>query len=177
MGWEEQVFALFDDLEGQASAAYERERAAELVDRSRAEYHAVSLDSRLVASLGTDIGVEVLGIGRIDGELQRVGTGWFLLSGRGQDWVVRTAAVRLLHQASARSVAEVAWSPLQKLGLGSALRRLADSGVRCLVRTVDGDEYDAVVTRVGADFVEFRSPRGADQLAPFAALAAVQSRD
>ena len=36
--WDDQLFALFDDLEGQASALYELERDAELVDRSRAEY-------------------------------------------------------------------------------------------------------------------------------------------
>ena len=35
MAWEEQLFALLDDLEQQAEALYDAEREAELADRSR----------------------------------------------------------------------------------------------------------------------------------------------
>ncbi len=38
MSWEHELFALFDDLEGQAAAAWEADREAELADRARAEY-------------------------------------------------------------------------------------------------------------------------------------------
>ena len=50
--WEEELFAVLDDLEQQAEALYDAERAAELADRSRAEYGAVTLASRLMASVG-----------------------------------------------------------------------------------------------------------------------------
>ena len=34
MSWEHELFALFDDLEGQAAAAWEADREAELADRA-----------------------------------------------------------------------------------------------------------------------------------------------
>jgi hypothetical protein len=176
MRWEERLFELFDDLEGQASALYDVERGAELVDRSRAEYHHVALVSRLVASVGSTISLEVAGVGRVEGELRRTGDGWCLVSGHQQDWIVRTARIHVVHGASDRSVPEVAWSPLQKLGLGSTLRRLAESGARCLVHLADGAQHEAVVRRVGHDFVEVESPAGARVLVAFDAIAAVQSR-
>ena len=49
----ERFFALFDDLEQQAESLYAEERDLELADRTRAEYSAVTLASRLMASLGT----------------------------------------------------------------------------------------------------------------------------
>jgi hypothetical protein len=175
-GWAEQLFALFDDLEGQAAALYEADREAELADRSRAEYAKVGLATRLVASVGGPVVVDVLGVGRVEGVLDRHGEGWFLLRGVRQDWIVRTAAVATVTGASPRSVPEMAWSPLQRLGLGSALRRLADSGERCVVHLVTGAAHDGVVRRAGADFVELAVPSG-DLLVAHAGLAAVQSRE
>ena len=46
MSWEHELFALFDDLEGQASALWEVDRDAELADRARAEYATVTLASQ-----------------------------------------------------------------------------------------------------------------------------------
>jgi hypothetical protein len=175
--WDEQLFALFDDLEGQAAALYDLERDAELVDRSRAEYHHVTLGSRLMASAGTRLGLSVAGVGRVEGELQRLGLGWCLLSGHAQDWIVRTACIEVVQGASERSVPEVAWSPLHKLGVSSALRRLAESQVRCVVHLVDGGQHEAVVRRVGADFVEISTPSDERVLIAHHAISAVQSRD
>ncbi len=175
--WDEQLFALFDDLEGQASALYEIERDEELLDRSRAEYHQVTLDSRLVASIGARLTLRVVGLGRVEGDLQRLGHGWCLISGHAQDWIVRTGCIEVVQGASDRSVPEVAWSPLLKLGVASALRRLAESQVRCVVHLVDGGRHEAVVRRVGADFVEIASPGDALALISYEAISVVQSRD
>lgn len=175
-GWDEQLFTLFDDLEGQAAAAYEADREAELADRSRAEYARVTLASRLVASVGREVVLDVGGVGLIAGRLTRHGDGWCLLRAERQDWIVRTAALAAVTGASDRSLPEVAWSPLQRLGLGSALRRLADEGERCVVHLVSGATYDGTVQRVGADFVELSGPVG-EVLLAHASLAAVQSRD
>jgi hypothetical protein len=177
MRWEDELFALFDDLEGQAAALYDADREAELADRTRAEYHHVTLAGRLAASVGATVELEVAGVGRLAGELSRVGRDWCLLSGHLQDWIVPASAVSVVHGASERSVPEVARSPLQRLGLGSALRRLADSGARCVVHLVDGGRHEGVVRRVGQDFVELESPAGVPVLASYAALAAVQSRE
>jgi hypothetical protein len=177
VSWEEQLFSLLDDLERQAEAAFDAERDLDLADRSRAEYSQVTLASRLMASVDQEVVLEVLGVGRIQGALQRVGSGWCLLRGPGQDWIVRSEALVAVHDASPRSVPEVAWSPVTRLGLGSALRRLANSGDRCLFHLVEGSRHELVVTRVGQDFVEGRSVDGRLVLMAFPALAAVQSTE
>lgn len=175
MSWEEQVFSLLDDLEQQAEALYDAQRELDLADRSRSEYAQVTLASRLMASLDAEVGLEVRGVGRVTGTLQRVGAGWCLLRSRGQDYIIRGGAIGAVHDASSRSVPEVAWSPVTRLGLGSALRRLAEAGEACLIHLVDGRGHELVLTRVGQDFVE-GAGAGGDVLVPFVALAAVRSR-
>lgn len=176
MDWDEQLFSVLDDLEQQAEALYDAEREAELADRSRAEYGAVTLASRLMASMGDELTLQVTGVGRVAGTLQRVGTGWLLLGGPGGDWVVPGTAVAAVSGASARSVPEVAWSPVTRLGLRSALRRLSEAGEPCVVHLVDGTRHEACVRRVGSDFVELSVGQGRVELVAFAALAAVRSR-
>jgi hypothetical protein len=122
------------------------------------------------------VSVDVHGIGPVAGGLQRVGPDWCLVHGADQDWVVRLAAVKAVEGASDRSVPEVAWSPVSRLGLGSALRRLADTGAECRLHAVDGTVRDARLARVGSDFVETRVGNGRVVLFARDALAAVQSR-
>ena len=177
MAWEEELFALFDDLEGQATALYDAERAPELADRSRAEYQHVTLAARLMASLDLELTLELTGVGAVTGRLERVAAGWCLVRGHGQDWVIPLPAVAAVHGASDRAVPEVAWSPVAQLGLGSALRRLADSGERCTLHLSDGRHHDGVLLRVGQDFVEVvTGEAGRLVLVAFDSLAAVQSR-
>jgi hypothetical protein len=169
--WDEQLFAFLDDLEQRARALDDADRASELADRSRSEYAAVSLVSRLMASMDDDLTLEVLGVGPVGGRLRRVGPDWCLVHGSAQDWVVR-----LVEGVSERSVPEVAWSPVSRLGLASALRRLADTGADCRVHAVDGTVRDGRLTRVGADFAEMRVGEERLVLVARATLAAVQSR-
>ncbi|MCB0830489.1 MAG: hypothetical protein KDB64_06170 [Solirubrobacterales bacterium] len=176
MAWEEDLFAVLDDLEQQAEAAFDAGRDADLADRSRSAYREVTLASRMFASIGTALRLDVTGVGTVSGVLDRVGSGWCLLGGPGQDWVVRLPAVTAVHGAAERSVPEVAWSPLARLGLGSALRRLADAGERCVLHLLDGTSHDAVLRRIGADFVEVTVGEGRTVLVALDALAAVQSR-
>lgn len=171
------MFALLDDLEQQAEALYDAERAPELADRSRSAYQEVTLASRLMASLDQDVVLEVLGLGAVAGTLSRTAAEWCLVRGPGQDWLVRLAAVASVTGASERALPEVAWSPVSRLGLGSPLRRLAESGERCVVRSLDGRTHEGQVSRVGQDFVELTGPGGRTVLVAFAALAAVQSHD
>ncbi|MCW2767094.1 MAG: hypothetical protein JWO11_3053 [Nocardioides sp.] len=177
MGWEEDLFALFDDLEQQAAALYDADRDAELADRSRAEYQHVTLASRLMASVDRDVTLDVAGVGAVAGRLERVAAGWCLLRGPAQDWVIALASVAAVHGASERSLPEVAWPAVTRLGLGSALRRLAEAEERCVLHLVDGGRHEGVPTRVGADFVEVRVAPDRLALVSFAVLAAVQSHD
>lgn len=177
MGWEDDLFALFDDLEGQAGALAAVERGAEHADRSRAEYQTVTLASRLMASAGTELILVVAGVGTLAGTVDRVAADWLLLSAGQHDWVISMDAVTTVEQASVRSIPEVAWSPLTRLGLGSALRRIAEAGERCLLHLRDGSRHEGTLRRIGADFCEL--VEGDDRrmiLVPFAALAAAQSR-
>jgi hypothetical protein len=174
--WDERLFAFLDDLEGRAEALYDAERETDLADRSRAEYAAVTLAGRLMASPGHDVVLEVVGVGPVAGVLQRVGPDWCLTHGAAQDWVVRLAAVVSVAGASTRALPEVAWSPVDRLGFGSALRRLADAGEPCVVHGVDGTARAVVPTRVGGVFVEVTAGGARTLLLRHDAIAAVQSR-
>ena len=66
---------------------------------------------------------------------------------------------------------EVAWSPVARLGLGSALRRLAEAGERCVLHLADGRLLEA--TSAGWARTSSRRRIGEDGrtvLVPFAAL-------
>src|SRR5690349_17265834 len=129
-----------------------------------------------MASLERDVVLDVRGVGPVAGRLQRAGPDWCLVHGSAQDWVVRLAAVSAVEGASDRSVPKVAWSPINRLGLGSALRRLADTATDCRLHALDGTVRDARVSRVGSDFVEARVGEGRTVLLAQDSLAAVQSR-
>lgn len=176
MAWDDELFEVLDDLEQQAEAAYDAERGAELADRSRSAYQEVTFASRLMASVGSDIAVDVLAVGAVHGTLERVGTGWCLLAGPTGDWVLPLASLTTVRAASPRSVPEAAWSPVARLGLGAALRRVADAGEECVVHLVDGRRMEGTLRRVGADFAEVHVASGDVVLVPFASVAAVQSR-
>jgi hypothetical protein len=172
VGWDEALFDLFDELEGQAEALYAAERDAELADRSRAEYAAVTLASRLMASVGLDLALDVAGVGAVRGQLRRMGTGWCLVEGDTGDWLVPLDAVVTVAGASTRSLPEVAWPVVSRLGLGSALRRLADEGQPCSVTTLGGLRHVVRLLRVGRDFVE-AEPVGEEPRTVLIALSAV----
>jgi hypothetical protein len=177
MAWEDELFTYLDDLEQQAAALYDAERAPDLADRGRAEYQQVTLTSRMMASVDLEVTLELVGVGAVSGRLDRVADGWLVLSGHGQDWVVRTGAVTSAHGLSERSVPEVAWPVVARLRIGSALRRLSDGGVACSLHLVDGRCHDGVVRRVGADFCELSTGDGGRLvLVAYDHLAAVQSR-
>ncbi|MCD6640856.1 MAG: hypothetical protein LT071_13185 [Nocardioides sp.] len=177
MGWEEQLFDVFDDLEGQARALWAADREAELADRAHSEYASVTLASRLMASLGTQVDIEVRSVGRVSGEVSRVGADWCLLGAGGRQWIVSLPAVVCVSGAAPRSVPEVAWSPVHRLTMSSALRRLADSGQRCVVRLVDGRAPEGRVLRVGADFLELRTAGDEPVLLARAAVVAVHCQE
>ena len=176
MSWEEQLFSVLDDLEQQAEALYDAERDLDLADRSRSEYAQVTLASRLMASLDAELTLELRGVGRVSGILQRVGTGWCLLHGAGQDWIVRTEAITVVRRgvAAVRPRGGVVAGDPARARLRAA--PVADAGERCLVHLVDGGRHEVVLTRVGQDFVEGAATSGSPVLVPFVAFSAVQSQ-
>ena len=176
MDWDERLFAYLDDLEQEAEARFGSERASELGDRARAEYAAVTLVGRLLASVDRELALEVRGVGAVTGTLQRVGPDWCLLESGSRVWVVRLEHVLTVEGASERSVPEVARSPIARLGVGSVLRGLADSGEHSLICTAGGSSYDVTVGRVGRDFVEVVTGQGRVLLLPLGGVAAVRTQ-
>lgn len=177
---------LFEDLEQQAEGLHLAERDAEVADRSRAEYSQVTLAARLHASVGGVPSLRVQGVGTLEGLLVRVGLDWCLVRTEpaGQEWIVRLAALLGARGLSARAVSEPARSVLARLGLGSALRHVAESGAGVVLEHVDGGRQRGTIVRVGADFVEIAGARefGTDPwtdepdrlVLPFAAMAALR---
>jgi hypothetical protein len=173
--WEARLFALLDDLEQQASATFAAERDQEVAERARAEYARVALAARLMASVECDLTLTVEGVGPVAGRLRRVADGWCLVAASTGTWIVRLEAIGLVRGGAAAAVPPEAWPAAARLGIGSALRRLA--GERCRVHPRTGSPYEARLGRVGADFVEaFVGTDPVPALVAFSGLAAVQQR-
>jgi hypothetical protein len=180
MGWEERLLALFDDLEQEAEGLALADRDLEVAELGRAEYAAVDLAARLHASVGLDVAVQVAGPGRLDGRLCAAGRDWLLLAAAAarpaQEWLVRLPALVSVEGLSDRAVPEPARGVAARLGVGSALRRLAESREPVLLAHVDGTTVRGRLRRVGADFVEVvhDGERQGVGLAAFGHLAAVR---
>ena len=186
MRWEDRLRDVFEDLEQQAEGLHLSERDAEVVDRSRAEYTQVTMASRLHASIGSTLTLRILGVGHLQGMLMRVGSDWLLVRAdpTGQEWIVSMPAVRDVRGLSTHAVSEPARSALTRLGLGSALRGVAETGATAVFEHVDGTQQRGALVRVGKDFVQIRraeetgAPTLGDErdchVLPFGTLAAVR---
>lgn len=174
---------VFEDLEQQAAGLHLAERDAELADRAHGEYARVTLESRVHASCGRSVRVELLGGAGVEGVLEQAGDGWFRVTAvTGQEWVVRLDAVTVAAGLSSRSTAEEVRPATARLGLRSALRRLSEEGDPVVVVRLDGRSDLVRVRRVGADFLEGHRVaaeaglQGDPVLMPFAAVAAFRTR-
>ena len=183
MRWEERLLGFFEDLEQQAEGLALAERDAEVAERVRAEYAQVGLAARLHASVGREVTLGVSGCGRVTGTLSRVGRDWCLVAAGPREWVVRLAAVGHLRGLADRGLPESAQPLGGRLGIGSALRGLAESRTTVTVHAVDGTAYRGLLRRVGADFVEVlpgpEEPGSSPDeviVLPFTAIGAAASR-
>ena len=173
MSGDRELFEVLEDLEAQAESEHHRGRADELHDRARSAYHEVPLESRLMATLGAHVELTVEGMGQIAGALDRVGSQWCRVRQGQRCWIVLGHALMSARGVSSRAVPRVAWSPVDTMGVGSPLRRVADEGRPCVVHLLDGQVVEGEVERVGADFIELLLPRTERMLIPLRALAAV----
>jgi hypothetical protein len=179
MSWEESMFAVFDDLEQQASGLHLAERDAEVADLTVAEYSRISLASRLHASIGEDLRVRLVGGRLLGGRLARLGEDWFLLVEGTSEWVVRHDGVATIAGLSGKARTEDTWSPVDRLTMRAVLRRLAMAHEPCLVHFCDDQQVEGTVGRVGRDFFELDVGEGAGrvwQVVPSSAVAALQGR-
>ena len=173
MRWEERLLDLFDDLEQQAAGLALSERDALVAEQSRAEYATLDLAARLHASTGSRLQVDVTGLGTLDATLTRVGDGWCLLDAAGPTWVVPLRAVTAFRGLASGAVAVPARSVVSRLGLGSALREMAEDRADVVLHRLDGQLVRGVLGRVGLDFVEVGNRERVD-VVPFTAIAALR---
>jgi hypothetical protein len=179
MGWEESMFALFDDLEQQAEGMQLVGRDADVADLSLAEYSQIGLGARLHASMGRELRLRLVGGRLVGGRLARVGQDWLLLVGGPAEWIVRYDAIVSLGGLSGRADSEEVWSVMDRLSLRAVLRRLASANERCLVHFVDDHQVEGRVGRVGRDFFELHVGEGPErdvQILPVSPVAALQGR-
>lgn len=152
----EGLASLFEDLEQQAAGLELAERDAELADRARGEYAAVTLSDRVHASLGRRVTLVLLGDEVVEGVVLDAGRDW-LLVGRRPDagrWLVPLAAVAVAHGLSDRSLPEAVRPVTARLGFGAALHRWAEDPGNLRLHLDSGRLAVAAVLRIGADFVE-----------------------
>ena len=178
--------ALFDDLEAQAAALEQAERAAEVDERARGEVGRLGLLDRARAAMGVALRVRVSGGLTVAGRLSRVGPeGWLLDENDGRQTVVATA-----HVMTVRGFGRYAAVPgtvgavESRLGLRQVLRGLARDRSAVHLHLADGSAVTGTIDRAGADFVDVathapaepRRPRDVHdvEVLPRAAIAAVR---
>ena len=152
MRWEQ----LFADLEAQAHAVAQHERATEAGELARAEVARLRLVDRLGPAVGTVVSVRCPGGVSITGVAVRVGPDWLLIDEQnGREVVVRLGAV-----LTVGGLGRTSSSPDRvdrvgaRLGLASVLRGLARDRSPVRLHLVDATMVDGSLDRVGADFVE-----------------------
>lgn len=150
MRWDE----LFADLEGQAVALAAAEREAEVAERTRGEFARVALLNRLRARTGDLLSAQVLGVGPVEGRLERVGADWLLLDFAGEV-VVPVSALAFVRDLPAEAVSPSGVGAVAaRIPLTAVLRTLARD--RSVVSTALRDATVVVGTpdRVGKDWVD-----------------------
>ncbi|MET1037561.1 MAG: hypothetical protein ABW075_04755 [Aeromicrobium sp.] len=161
---------LFDDLEAQA-ADIERDERDALVDELRDGDWA---DTTWRQLLGGTVVLEVLGAGRIEGEVTLANEHVVQVAGDRIDHVVAVAAVTVVHAAERR--ADPPGRVASALGWGHVFRALRDAGEPVTVRLVDGTAREGVIEVVGRDFVRLATTSGRAQDVVWTAVSVVSGR-
>jgi len=174
----ERLGGLFEDLEQQAAGMHLAERDAELADRARGEYAAVTFASRIHASLAHEVALALVDGHVVEGTLTQAGTDWCrVVKPDGQAvWLVRLEAVAAAYGLSSRAVPEAARPAVARLSFGSAVHRLAEDHDEVLVQIASGTRLRVKVLRIGADFLEVESagPAESQTVVPFGAVLVVR---
>jgi hypothetical protein len=189
MRWDD----LFADLEVDADGLLQRDRDAEIAERTRTELAGLALIDRLRGGVDDVVALQVTGVGRLEGRLRRVSPAWLLLDvdGRG-GWAVALAALSGVEGLSpAAASGDQGGLVAARTTWASAFRVLSRDREVVVVRRLDGSSVRGVPARVGRDFVEMwlrddetspadkPRPGGSPTrltVVPYAALAAVSLR-
>jgi hypothetical protein len=152
--WDE----LFADLEAQFDELGVAELEAEIAERTRLELSRIRLVDRLRATIGRTVSVKVRGAAEpVAGRLDRVGSGWLLLTtATGREVVVNLAAITTLAgHVSGRADDPLSGGVSTRLGLAHVLRGIARDRSTVALALADGSQLTGTVDRVGADHLDF----------------------
>jgi hypothetical protein len=163
--------SLFEDLEAQLEEEDRLARAAEVVERTRAERAALTLLDRLLAHVGQSLGWHLIDGDVLAGRLIEVGTDWVMLES-GPQLVVPLPAVAAVSGLSRMALTGPA--PARRLGLGVVLRGLSRDRSAVAVRVRGGRLVLGTVDRVGADHLDL-AVHVADEVRRPGAVSGVQT--
>jgi hypothetical protein len=155
MRWE----ALFGDLEGQLDAERQADLRAEVADRTRAEWSALSLLDRLRGQPGQELTCWLLDGRQVGGRLAETGDDWILLDdtpvdGLGAELLVPVRAVTSIAGLGPPAAPERRAPTGRRLPLTVILRGLARDRARVRVALIGSDQLIGRVGRVGSDHLE-----------------------
>ena len=158
---------LFADLEGQAADLELEERDALVTELRDGEWAETSW--RDLA--GGDVVLDVVGLGRVEGETRLVNETVIHLESERMEHVVATSAV--LEVVATERRASAPTTVTARLGWGHVLRAARDDGDRARLTRTDGASVEGTIDVVGRDFVTVTSSSGGTRRVPFAAIAAL----
>jgi len=158
---------LFAELEGQAADLEIEERDALVHELRDGEW----ADTSWRDLVGGHVVLEVVGLGRLEGEAQLVTESVIHLAAGPVEHVVAGTAV--LEVVVAERRADPATSVTSRLGWGHVLRAARDDRDRVRLTRSDGLSFDGEVDVVGGDFVRLATSAGRTRTVLFAAIAAL----
>lgn len=147
---------LFADLSAAMAEAELAEMAAELPDRTRAEFGRLRLVDRLRPAVGREVGLTLSAGAPVHGTVIEVGADWLLLGGHGcREALVPMRAVEEVSGLGRESAEPGSEGRVTaKLDLRYALRRLARDRAPVTATLAGGGSLTGTCDRVGADFLE-----------------------
>lgn len=148
--------ALFEDLESQLDDAARSTSDAEISERSRIDFSAITLAERMRGQIGQEIGVRVRDTTSFAGRLERVGADWLVLESGTRSVLLPAAAIDYVERLGRPTGAPVTLGRAAPT-LASALRVLARDRAEVLISLPGGEsarQLNGIVDRVGRDYCE-----------------------
>ncbi|MCI4011332.1 hypothetical protein [Brevibacterium sp. ZH18] len=165
---DDRIDALLSDMEAMHSAQQRHARRGELGDEVAAHAAELTLRERLRGAIGQTVQV-LIGDREISGTAVFLGDGILVISGA-EIAIIAVAHIRVIRTRSTRHRDEA--GSLERLGMGSALRRLAADHEEIAVElTGDGGVVRGRSEMIAADYVEI-----AGRIIPFGSIAVVRAR-
>lgn len=148
--------ALFEDLESQIDDAARLTSDAEISERSRMDFSAITLAERLRGQIGQEIGVRVRDMISVAGRVERVGGDWLVIEDGTRSVLLPMAAIDYVERLGRPAGGPMAHGRVAPT-MASALRVLARDRAEVLINLPGGGSarhLNGIIDRVGRDYCE-----------------------